>query len=762
MENMNFESLVKRVWNVLSDESSSKYPRIVNIMTAGDMVKFKQRFNTPSITDWDVSKYCGNDENPAIDQLWNDLSNPDNEKTIFLYGFTSMLKLQGSERLQYFFKNFLSVSRNGHTVLVAYQCRQFLENISEPKLSRLIYGIQGTVASAPTITLRSPDLPKVSGIQGLNSLVNKVEETDDNHFLVITRRKASDFPASLYILKDQADFYEAVCQTDHMLQSIQESSEDDTNWQLLLQDLYDHGNSLQKLVEDKIAQTGNLAVGMRHWKAFKPYERWLYLIALKCFGVKSDWCLELAAEKAQTTEEFENEIYRSIFTLKMTDSNYWTKYSSWRENLSFLSPNSAAAKSFVQAVRGHGKDGLYQLSDTSIYERELIFELLDQYGQEFTYAELCSILSHIYPAIFYYLQDYPLQNKLYAHYFHLYRYQKVINKLLPEFEEIVEKQAIDHDFIKIQARSFVLDQLDFNQSETYFMDAMGMEFLGYLAALCKNENLRMNVKICKADLPSDTEHNKGFVEELKAKGITVYENGLLDELKHGKNQNYDYEKTKLPVHIMEEFAILSRVIQQSSQTLSQNEIKKIYLIPDHGSTRMAIIKENPTIVSMELTGYHGGRNCPWQEGMGKIPQAILDNDIYSMANYDRFKGSHINGVELHGGASIEEVVIPVITLQLQGITYEIELLTPVITVSFKDKGTIRFSSNVHLDHVQIRLEGTLLEAIPDGTNTFKVALTQKLKANKDYCFDVLENGDEIKSGLTFHVQSRMGQEKDLF
>ena len=386
------------------------------------------------------------------------------------------------------------------------------------------------------------------------------------------------------------------------------------------------------------------------------------------------------------------------------------------------------------------------------------------FGQEFSYVELCEILRHVYPDLFDYLQDFPLRNELLDNYFHLYRYQKVINKLLPNYEAIVEDQAREenHDFIKQQARSSVLDQLDFNQSETYFMDAMGMEFLGYLAALCKKENLRMNVKVCKAELPSDTVHNKGFVDEMRAKGIQVYENNLLDELKHGKNQNYNYEKTKLPIHMMEEFAILSRVIHQASQTLSLNDIKKIYLIPDHGSSRMAIIKENPTIIPMELTGTHGGRNCPWQQGMGKVPQAVVDNDFYSMANYDRFKGSHISGVELHGGASLEEVVIPVITLQLRGISYEIELLTPVITVSFKDKGSIRFASNVHLDHVQIRLEGALLDAVPDGTNTFKVALTQKLKADKNYSFDVLENGSEIQSGLTFHVQSRMGKEKDLF
>ena len=764
METMNFDALAQRIWGILGDEKNPKYPRIVNIMTAADMNVFRQRFNTPSVTKWQVSRYCENDENPALDRLWNDLAAAQDEKTLFLYGFDSLLKLQGSERLERFFKNFLSIARNGNTILVTFQCRQYLQNITEPKYSRLIYTAIGNITAAPKITLRSPDLPGTEGVQGFRHLPDALESGSSDALTVITQRRAVDFPASLFVLKEESNFYDAVCQTDPILRGIREDSGSEENWRQLLHDLPENQNSFQRLVENKIAQVGNLAIGMRHWADLKAYERWLYLIALKVFGIKNDWCLHLAIQNADTPDQFESEIYRTIFTLESADRNYWGKYELWREKLNFIKKNSAAAKSFAQIVRGHGKDGLRQLSNASIYEKELIFELLDKFGHEFPYTELCEILRHVYPDLFDYLQDYPLRNELLDRYFHLYRYQKVINKLLPDFEAIVEDQAREekHDFIKQQARSSVLDQLDFNQSETYFMDAMGMEFLGYLAALCKNENLRMNVRVCKAELPSDTEHNKGFVDELRSKGIQVYENGLLDELKHGKNQNYNYEKTKLPIHMIEEFEILSRVVHQSALTLSKNEIKKIYLIPDHGSSRMAIIKENPAIIPMELTGTHGGRNCPWQQGMENIPQAVIDNDFYSMANYDRFKGSHISGVELHGGASLEEVVIPMITLQLQGVSYEIELLTPVITVSFKDKGTIRFASNVHLDHVQIRVEGELLDAVPDGTNTFSAALTQKLKADKDYSFDVLENGSEIQSGLTFHVQSRMGREKDLF
>ena len=202
MENMNIDALIQRIWKIVRDEKSPKYPRIVNIMTPGDMQYFRQQFDTPAITEWNVSRYCENDDDPALDRLWDNLSHASKGEIIFLYRFTSLLKLQGNQRLEQFFKNFLSISRNGSTVLVAYQCRPLLETISEPKFKRLIYTVQGIVTPEPSVILRSPDLPKVSGIQGLSKLPNMLEETDENHFLVITRRTITDYPNSILRLKD--------------------------------------------------------------------------------------------------------------------------------------------------------------------------------------------------------------------------------------------------------------------------------------------------------------------------------------------------------------------------------------------------------------------------------------------------------------------------------------------------------------------------------------------------------------------------------
>ena len=763
MQVMKYDQCVRSIYRYLAKEDHAV--RILNLMLPGEIKHFKQQFGTSAVRHWSVEDYCVKNDLLEMDKLWNDLSIAPTDRPVILYGFTSFLKLQGNEALERFLIDFLNTSRKGKTILVTFQCKYWLDQIKSQKLERLIYSTDGSMAPYPSVTFRSPEMARKSGKEEINSLKNLsgcIEESNADHFTVLTTRKSSDFPNSLLLLKDENNFYDAVTNIDPVLKSISEDMGNDVLWKKLLNDLEKSGKSFQFFIDQIIGTTGNLALSMDHWNTFDNYQRWLYFLALKVFGGNNNWCLKAAVKKADSPENLIKEIYRSILLLEPGNKNYWNQYEIRRKLLNNFDKENHDAQDFVLIVRSYGKNGLYYLSDSSIFEKELIFEILNDYGEEFLPEELDEILGYVYPELQAYLTDYPLNDVLFDSYFRMYRYQKVINKLLPDFEAIVNEQANTHSFIMLPTRAEIIDQQDYDKSEVYFMDAMGTEFLGFLSSKCRDMEMKMKVKLCKAELPSDTSHNKGFVTDLINKGVTVYENDELDHLKHGKNKTYDYSVTKLPTYLMDEFEILATALKQASKRLSANEIQKIYLIPDHGSSRMAMIKSDPQTIVMETCGTHGGRNCAYQPGMPNLDIAIIENDTYALANYDRFKGGHLSGVELHGGASIEEVVIPFITLQMQGIQYEIDLKTPVLFVSYKDKGTIRFSSNVHLDHVQIRLNGKILDATPDGTNTFIVPLTEKLKADTDYTFDILENGNEIESRLSFHVQSKMGTEKDLF
>ena len=51
--------------------------------------------------------------------------------------------------------------------------------------------------------------------------------------------------------------------------------------------------------------------------------------------------------------------------------------------------------------------------------------------------------------------------------------------------EVVEKQAVDRDYnIILPPRSSVIEKIDVTNAQTYFTDAMGVEYLGYIMSRC--------------------------------------------------------------------------------------------------------------------------------------------------------------------------------------------------------------------------------------------------------------------------------------
>lgn len=66
----------------------------------------------------------------------------------------------------------------------------------------------------------------------------------------------------------------------------------------------------------------------------------------------------------------------------------------------------------------------------------------------------------------------------------------------------------------------------------------------------------------------------------------------------------------------------------------------------------------------DTKGEHSGRCCK-EFPDADLPQAIHENGYLVLADYGRFKNSRAANVEVHGGASLEEVVVPIITLSLK-------------------------------------------------------------------------------------------------
>ena len=89
---------------------------------------------------------------------------------------------------------------------------------------------------------------------------------------------------------------------------------------------------------------------------------------------------------------------------------------------------------------------------------------------------------------------------------------------------------------------------------------------------------------------------------------------------------------------------------------------KAIIISDHGASRLAVLHETENIWNMETKGEHSGRCCKISEIDDKPDFAIEESGYWILANYDRFSRKRRANVEVHGGASMEEVAVPIIEI----------------------------------------------------------------------------------------------------
>ena len=142
---------------------------------------------------------------------------------------------------------------------------------------------------------------------------------------------------------------------------------------------------------------------------------------------------------------------------------------------------------------------------------------------------------------------------------------KVVNHINPTFIEKVNTQAQLREYKKwLQPRISLLESLDITNSEYYFVDALGVEFLSFIMHKCSEQKLYANIRICHSELPSITECNKDFVEYFNSKGLKKTDVKYLDEIKHQGKDDYDYNKTKLPYYLIRELEIIDELIQKIS------------------------------------------------------------------------------------------------------------------------------------------------------------------------------------------------------
>ena len=492
-------------------------------------------------------------------------------------------------------------------------------------------------------------------------------------------------------------------------------------------------------------------------------KKWLYFIALKRFGAKNE-CLDLASQKAHAYEELVHWIVRGLVDLDCKSPDFWKLYDCRKALLNQMEVSDDEVLDYCRYIKCKKRDALYYLTDSHRLEKELILECIADYSGSFSYVELRSVLQHVYPDLYAYLMPYKFNAALLNQYFEDYKFCKLENRITPEFYSLVEEQAVKREYnLLLPARSEKIESVDMSGAFAYFIDAMGVEFLGYISEKSKQKKLLPKITVCRSELPSITSRNKEFLDVFAEHNVQCKSIKQIDDIKHHGAENFTLENSPYPTHLIRELEIIDHVLDLIKLDLAKGKYTKAILVSDHGASRLVVLKNQLIDGEFDAKGTHCGRVCAYTEQTGSMPMIVQagENDEYAVvANYERFKPGRLMGVEVHGGATLEEVTVPIIELSYVPGDIEIIVQTPLVMSSIRKPPIIEFYSTTKIDNIVVNVGNTEYKANTTDGHSFSIEMSKRTRANT-YTADVYAGGTMIATGLEFRIEKEGFKSNDI-
>lgn len=755
-------------------DSDSHRPIVVDIANGVLLTLLVRRYDVKGNNVFiSANDFCKGDNMPLIPNLKHTIAT--SESNVFLTDFSTYLKLQGKEELQIQIKSLLNDTLvRGKLVIFTYNCRKYMD-LSDKRFidaNKIIFVGEDSDGITKRIYFLASKLPFIfdrlqiyaDGLSQLPPLIEKSKHNEEDVFVKTSFRK-DDFQQALFDIREVSSSYEVIRSFCDKLKEVEKKNGTEEQWDNLLTLLQNEDFKWLDLIHKKIGSETTLANSVYLFNSYSGIDKWLFFLALKCFGAKENNYLTRVISRSNNLEQFISELYDSLLNFDYDDSRFIDLYNERKSLLSNFPENSNALISYSKKVTGKDSFALYYLTDTTKLEKELILKYIGPFSNQFGREKTEQVLQLIYPALYSYLSPYNYGNK-FNEYFDLYKYSKVSNEIDEKFTQLAQEQIIKHDFLSELTRAYIIEKIDKANTFLYFVDAMGVEFLSYIQSLCFKHHLEFSAQIGICNLPSNTAQNKEFVEEFTKCGCQYSDVKDLDEIKHDGQLDYNYEKVKQPIHLVEELSVLDKIIAKVDSQLQQGSLDKVVLVADHGASRIAVLAESENNWEMTEKGQHSGRCCPVSNLDQQPNCSIEENGFWCLMNYDRFKGSRKANVEVHGGASLEEVLVPIIeiTKHNQYIECRIENEYKVITSSFKKKARIKFYISKTFENVSILVDGkSYYSASKENSKDYIYEVEMpEIKKSGIHTFDVLVDNNIVYKGLSFELKKEGASERKFF
>lgn len=749
------ESCIEKIQKHIVKADTISLPYFINVENRDDYITIRESLD-PVLNIIAVSSYCrSEDALPDMEKLFSTLRNL--KENTLLVGFSQYLKLRGEEQLNRYISFMKTMTTNGGKIVVlCYQIEKELQVLIKNDLrlqNRFIF-LSGVISPKPhCVFMKSfiSNMKRKDTCQGFKNFLEQQEILCHESSLILTNIDTKIFNEAICSVKFITGIFDTLFLLDQSLASkLSADDGSDQQWGYLVKQLEFH-SVFSEVLKDELGVTENFELIFHKWRTFNSNQRWLYWLVLKSLCNNISYLVSVA-NSAICVEQFVEKLYNNILDIDSKNSSYKQSYVE-RKNLLYYISSPKELNNFCSLAESKGEEKIYYLTDLTELEKKEIIKCLCEYP--YTTKQIDEILAAIYPDLSKYLLPFNFNKPLLDDYFQDYKYQKLTNKIYPNFLDLVNQHAAQREFnYELPTRMEKFEKIDKNDAVIYFFDALGVEFLGYISNKCNELGMNAKISVCRVNLPSITSCNKDFLEGID-NPINIKE---LDELKHDGEGDYDYRKTPYPIHIPKELEIIDDVLKNAMTKLTK--ASKVIIVSDHGASRLVVINEQQYNFDVNSKGTHGGRCCEYNEFIQDVSYATEESGYYVLASYDRFKGGRAASVETHGGATLEEVVVPIIELSIKNTQISIRFIDTEIVTSYKKKAELVLVSNCKLNSVSLKINGKYYQCNKNDGLRCYITIADIKKAGK-YVAEVFEDNNFV-ARLDFTLKKESSAEKDLF
>lgn len=414
------------------------------------------------------------------------------------------------------------------------------------------------------------------------------------------------------------------------------------------------------------------------WKDLPPVKRWLVWLWSK-LELEDSGYVGSVLKQSTDVEQFRKRLIYHVLEEKPTIVE-----AQERNQFLLATGQQELPTAFLQAV-AELPDPSHRLACLLGFtqeERELavlaVRELLDNNKPE---EEWRPYLEIVFPELAWYLTIPPLQERL-QEYFELYVRSRLRDRAEPQLVEQAREMAREQALWKYQPRDQVLEELGRGGTvPILWMDGVGVEWLGVLLQAFRAEEVAVDFYITRANLPTITEANKGWQSEGEVERTVDRE---------GHQSPYQYHRV-----LVTQLKSIRNVVRRAVNLLSA--AREVIVTSDHGLTRFA--KTSGTVSLPEEAQVHKWGRCAILPSWFSPDLLSSSDSLYYegraiLLTHERYQGHAGLSGQVHGGATPEEWLVPVIRIRkpARPLTQErlhVHVLTPEVLLNVQGEGELR-------------------------------------------------------------------------